>query len=93
MVDRAAALAATTLLFESYRNQYRRDVHGRQEAMRKPLSRARLTRAARHFHVQRHTAMPMETRGLLAEWDEAAGRLTVYGAAKLPFFNRRSWPR
>jgi carbon-monoxide dehydrogenase large subunit len=34
--------------------------------------------------------MPMETRGLLAEWDAAAGRLTVSGAAKLPFFNRRA---
>ena len=40
------------------------------------------------FRVQRMTAMTMETRGLLAEWD--AGRLTVSGAAKLPFFNRRA---
>ena len=42
------------------------------------------------FRVQRMTAMTMETRGLLAEWDAAAGRLTVSGAAKLPFFNRRA---
>ena len=42
------------------------------------------------FRVQRHTALPMETRGLLAEWDENRGRLTVSGAAKLPFFNRRA---
>jgi carbon-monoxide dehydrogenase large subunit len=41
------------------------------------------------FRVQRHTALPMETRGLLAEWDAANGRLRVFGAAKLPFFNRR----
>jgi aerobic carbon-monoxide dehydrogenase large subunit len=40
------------------------------------------------FGVQRMTAMPMETRGLLAEWDGA--KLTVSGAAKLPFFNRRA---
>jgi len=40
------------------------------------------------FRVQRMTAMPMETRGLLAEWDGA--KLTVSGAAKLPFFNRRA---
>jgi len=32
----------------------------------------------------------METRGLLAEWDAAAGRLRVSGAAKLPFFNRKA---
>jgi carbon-monoxide dehydrogenase large subunit len=42
------------------------------------------------FKLQRHTAMPMETRGLLAEWDAQSGRLTVSGAAKLPFFNRRA---
>ncbi|MBX9775046.1 MAG: xanthine dehydrogenase family protein molybdopterin-binding subunit [Xanthobacteraceae bacterium] len=42
------------------------------------------------FRVQRMTAMTMETRGLLAEWDAKAGRLTVSGAAKLPFFNRRA---
>ena len=42
------------------------------------------------FSVQRQTALPMETRGLLAEWDAAAGRLHVSGAAKLPFFNRRA---
>ncbi len=43
------------------------------------------------FRVQRHMAMPMETRGLLAEW--RAGRLTVYGAAKVLFFNRRTLAR
>jgi carbon-monoxide dehydrogenase large subunit len=32
----------------------------------------------------------MEARGLLAEWDAAAGRLAVMGAAKVPFFNRRT---
>jgi carbon-monoxide dehydrogenase large subunit len=42
------------------------------------------------FRVQRMTALPMETRGLLAEWDETRQHLTVSGAAKLPFFNRRA---
>jgi aerobic carbon-monoxide dehydrogenase large subunit len=41
------------------------------------------------FSVQRHGAVPMEPRGLLAEWDAARGALTVYGAAKVPFVNRR----
>src|SRR5215831_2571502 len=41
------------------------------------------------FAVQRHTALPMEPRGLMAEWDAARGRLTVWGAAKVAFFNRR----
>jgi aerobic carbon-monoxide dehydrogenase large subunit len=41
------------------------------------------------FRVQRHTAVPMEARGLLAEWDAARGALTVYGAAKVAFAVRR----
>jgi carbon-monoxide dehydrogenase large subunit len=41
------------------------------------------------FRVQRHMALPMEMRGLLAEWDAARGRLTVNGAAKVLFPNRR----
>jgi aerobic carbon-monoxide dehydrogenase large subunit len=40
------------------------------------------------FEVQRYTALPMEPRGLLAEWDAARERMTVLGAAKVPFFNR-----
>jgi carbon-monoxide dehydrogenase large subunit len=40
------------------------------------------------FEVQRHTALPMEPRGVLADWDGAQGRMTVLGAAKVPFFNR-----
>lgn len=39
--------------------------------------------------VHRHTAMPLETRGLLAELDPE-GRLEVWGAAKVKHFNRRA---
>ena len=42
-----------------------------------------------HFAVQRHLALPMELRGIMAAWDESQGRMTVYGAAKVPFANRR----
>jgi carbon-monoxide dehydrogenase large subunit len=42
------------------------------------------------FSVQRHTALPMETRGLLAEWNSSAGRLIVTGATKVTFYNRRA---
>ena len=41
------------------------------------------------FRAHRHTAAPMETRGLVAEWDEAAGRMTVTAATKVNFHNRR----
>jgi aerobic carbon-monoxide dehydrogenase large subunit len=42
------------------------------------------------FRTQRHTALPLEPRGLLAEWDTARGRLTLSGGAKVLFFNRRT---
>ncbi|MCA1454275.1 xanthine dehydrogenase family protein molybdopterin-binding subunit [Bradyrhizobium sp. BRP22] len=42
------------------------------------------------FKVQRHAAMFMEPRGFVAEWDEAAGKLTVWGAAKTAWHNRRT---
>ena len=37
----------------------------------------------------RHGAVPMETRGLVAEVDGVDGTLTVWGAAKVPHVNRR----
>ena len=43
-----------------------------------------------HFRVQRHAAVPMEPRGLMAEWDEESERVTVKGVCKVPFTNRRA---
>ena len=41
------------------------------------------------FRAHRHTAAPMETRGLIVEWDATAQRLTVTAATKVNFQNRR----
>jgi aerobic carbon-monoxide dehydrogenase large subunit len=38
--------------------------------------------------VGRHTGVPMETRGALAVHDPSTGVLTMYGAAKVPHYNR-----
>lgn len=40
------------------------------------------------FSVQRHAAVPLETRGLLAEYEPKSESLTVWGAAKIPHVNR-----
>jgi carbon-monoxide dehydrogenase large subunit len=40
------------------------------------------------FTVQRHTAVPIEARGLAAVWDGDRQRVTVFGITKVPFFNR-----
>jgi carbon-monoxide dehydrogenase large subunit len=41
------------------------------------------------FKIQRHAAMFMEPRGFVAEWNGSAGELTVWGAAKTAWYNRR----
>ena len=46
-------------------------------------------RRREQFAVQRHSALPMEPRGVLAEWDAEHGQMTVWGVAKVPFVNRR----
>jgi carbon-monoxide dehydrogenase large subunit/6-hydroxypseudooxynicotine dehydrogenase subunit gamma len=38
--------------------------------------------------VGRHSAVPMETRGLIGRFDEARGVLELHGAAKKPHWNR-----
>jgi CO/xanthine dehydrogenase Mo-binding subunit len=38
--------------------------------------------------VGRHTGVPMETRGIVAEWDPERAELTVYGATKVPHHKR-----
>jgi carbon-monoxide dehydrogenase large subunit len=40
------------------------------------------------FHSQRHGAVPLETRGLLAEFDAQKESVTVWGAAKITHVNR-----
>ncbi len=36
------------------------------------------------FRIQRHAAVPLETRGLVAEYDPTTESVTVWGAAKIP---------
>jgi carbon-monoxide dehydrogenase large subunit len=48
-----------------------------------PYVRREVLRTGRHY------GLTMEPRGVMAQWDAAAGRLKVSGAAKVPFFNRK----
>ncbi|MEC7490903.1 MAG: xanthine dehydrogenase family protein molybdopterin-binding subunit [Pseudomonadota bacterium] len=41
------------------------------------------------FVTNRHSAVPMETRGLIAIFDESLPLLQLFGATKVNFFNRR----
>ena len=90
VADRAASRRRPHPAVSRHGGKLRHHLHGRRSATSRRRSATRPIGGARRFRVQRQTAFPMETRGLLAEWDAAAGRLTMSGAAKLPFFNRRT---
>ena len=47
------------------------------------------TRVRERLAVQRHTGVPLETRGLTAAFDAGTGVLRLWGVAKVPHFNRR----
>jgi carbon-monoxide dehydrogenase large subunit len=47
------------------------------------------TVVSERLHAHRHSAVPMEPRGLVAELDAGSGRLTVWGETKVKHFNKR----
>ncbi|HET9815002.1 MAG TPA: xanthine dehydrogenase family protein, partial [Xanthobacteraceae bacterium] len=84
----AAASSDHSLLFEAARSNRALTLTGVRGDAASAFKDAPYVRRET-FSVQRHAAVPMEPRGLLAEWDAAGGCLTVYGAAKVAFLNRR----
>jgi carbon-monoxide dehydrogenase large subunit len=89
VADRHASAQGAAVLFEEAGSNLAitfRAVRGDAAAAFKDAPYVRRER----FRTQRHMALPMEPRGLLAEWDAARGRLTVSGGAKVLFFNRRT---
>ena len=89
VADRRASAEDASLLFEKTGSNLALKFHAVLGDADAAFARADYVRRE-HFRVQRHMAMPMETRGILAEWDAGRGRLTVNGAAKVLFFNRRT---
>jgi aerobic carbon-monoxide dehydrogenase large subunit len=86
VVTSAPALNDQSLLFESAGTNRALTLTGVRGDAARAFADAPYVRREK-FAVQRHAAVPMEPRGLLAEWDGA--RLTVFGAAKVAFLNRR----
>jgi aerobic carbon-monoxide dehydrogenase large subunit len=89
IMDWRASIAGATLLFDESETNLAATFMARSGDADAAFARAPYVRRER-FGVQRHTALPMETRGLLAEWEDNESRLRMFGAAKLPFFNRRA---
>jgi carbon-monoxide dehydrogenase large subunit len=86
--NREIAEKRETLLFEDKGTNVTMTFHAVLGDAAAAFKDAPYTRRER-FSTQRHTALPMEPRGVLAEWDAVNGRLTVWGAAKVLFANRR----
>ena len=86
--DRQAATSDRALLFEetgSNRAVRYTAAFGDANAA---FANAEYTRRER-FRCHRLTGLPLETRGQIAEWDASGRKLTVFGATKVLFFNRR----
>ncbi|HUZ75851.1 MAG TPA: xanthine dehydrogenase family protein molybdopterin-binding subunit [Stellaceae bacterium] len=88
VTDRVAAAADKVLLFEEHGTNRAVTFTVRQGDAAAAFKEAPYVRRER-FSVHRHTAVTLEPRGVLTEWDRAQGHLTIWGAAKVPFFNRQ----
>jgi len=89
VADRHAAASDKSLLFEesgSNRAVRYAVAFGDADAA---FAKAEYTRRE-SFRCHRLTGLPLETRGLIAEWDAAKTRLAIFGATKVLFFNRRT---
>jgi aerobic carbon-monoxide dehydrogenase large subunit len=89
VADRQASAQGASLLFEDAGSNLAIKFHAvRGDAAAAFRDAAYVRRES--FRTQRHMALPMEPRGLVARWDAPRERLTVWGGAKVLFFNRRT---
>jgi len=87
VADRATSRKNESLLFEATGRNHIITLSARKGDAEAAFKDAPYTRRER-FSVQRFSAVTMEPRGLLAEWDAAKGHLTVSGMTKVVFHNR-----
>jgi aerobic carbon-monoxide dehydrogenase large subunit len=88
IADRDTARKEDTILFETVGTNLPDTITAVRGDTDAAFKSAPYTRRE-HFRVQRHAAVPMEPRGLLAEWDADNQRIAVKGVCKVPFTNRR----
>src|SRR5499426_2124176 len=86
--DYATAAQNRSLLFEATGTNCSLVFHARKGDADAAFREAPYARRER-FSTGRHYGLTMEPRGVLAKWNAETSRLTVSGAAKVPFFNRR----
>ena len=84
ITNRATAAAAEVALFKDADSDTAVTYVARRGDATAAFRTAEYTRRER-FAVHRHSGVPLEPRGIIAEWNGAGDRLTVWGAAKVPF--------
>ena len=89
VADRRASARNSSLLFEDTGSNLAIKFHAVRGDADAAFKGAPYVRRE-SFRTARHMALPLEPRGLLAEWDAARSKLTVFGGAKVLFFNRRT---
>jgi carbon-monoxide dehydrogenase large subunit len=90
VVERDAARRGETLLFEETDGNCAGTIVATRGDDIDAIFKNAPYRRREFFSVQRHGAVPMEPRSLIADWDEAKQRVTVSGACKVPYTNRRA---
>lgn len=84
VVDVTSSHAGRTLVHPAVGTNLAAQFVAKQGDAAAAFAGAAYTRKER-LKVHRHSAVPLETRGLVAEWDAGEGRMRVWGAAKLLF--------
>ena len=89
VVDWTTASAPSALLFEENNTNVTARYTVCEGDMTKAFTAATYTRRE-VFYCHRHTALPMETRGLVAAWNETESRMRIWGSTKVLWFNRKA---
>lgn len=89
VTDWTTASAGRSLLFEEHGGNVAARYKVADGDVEKSFFSADYTRREM-FRCHRHTALPMETRGLVATWDETKTCLRLWGSTKVLWYNRKS---
>ena len=88
IVDHLSAKQGNVLLFDQAGNNRPASLVGSKGDVEQAFARAPYVRRE-SFRVHRHSGVPLEPRGLLADWDTDKQRMTLHGAAKVRYHNRK----
>ncbi len=84
VVDYEAARESDARVHEAYPGNVAGEIGGMPPEMLAPAFDGAPHVVAATVHQQAYAAVPMETRGLVAEWEAASGELTVWAATQSP---------